>query len=128
MHLDHIGVCCRDRIVKSNGSVGISAGVQNDGLAFPACLLHPAHELALMVRLAEMQGDPNLGAARSKARLNGCECRMAIDFRLPGAEQIEVRTIEHVDGFHDGSARKRWCCVAQTRSKRKQSSPRAAAA
>ena len=94
-HADALdGVMARDR------SVGQAARIEHDaGRLLGAGLLDPIDDHALVVGLAKLDAEAVRVGGLAAELLDVLERRMAIDVRLAGAEQIEVRAVEHVDRF-----------------------------
>jgi len=107
MHLYNLGFCRFDRIIECDRGVRIGSGIQNHGIAETSRFLYPGHEVAFVVRLAKVQSKPGALAACGKTGLNVHERGAAIDFRFPCAEEVEIRPIQDVNGFHGGSGRKK---------------------
>src|SRR5208282_1402568 len=95
-----------DRIVKCNRRMRIGTRIQDHRFAGAASVLHPGHEVALVVRLAEVQNKSAWLATRGKTSLDVRESRMAIGFGFPCAEEIKIRPIEDVNGFHGARSRR----------------------
>src|SRR5215468_9101492 len=108
VHLDHRHRDRRNRVADRDRGVGISARIDDDagGLAGGGPV-DQIDDLALVVRLAEL--DRELVAPRGLAAklLYVLERRAAIGLRLARAEEIEVGAVEDVDGFRHGRSCRR---------------------
>ena len=89
----------RDRGVGEAGRIDHDAG----GL-LGAGLLNPVDDLALVVRLPELDREAVRGRGLAAELLDVLERGAAVDLRLARAEQVEVRAVEHVDGLGHGLA------------------------
>ena len=85
-------------IVECDRGVRITARIDDDARGFlGAGLMHEVDQLALAVGLAAIGGQAITGRALVAELLHVGERVMAVGFRLAGAEQIQVRPIEHVN-------------------------------
>ena len=80
--------------------MAIGAGVENDRLAGAAGLLNPGDEIAFVIRLAEDHAHAAFAGRRDETRLDIGKRLAAIDLRLARAEQIEIGSVEDVNGLH----------------------------
>ncbi|MPN56455.1 hypothetical protein SDC9_204144 [bioreactor metagenome] len=85
--------------------MGIGCGIHDQGLQLPlgvqtACLVNPFHQLALMVALAELQLQAMAHASPLAELLDIGQRGRAVDGGFAHAQQIEIRAIEDIDGFH----------------------------
>src|SRR5262249_44437104 len=91
MDLDHRPRDRRDRVADGDRGVGIRARVDDDaGGLFGGGLVDQVHDLALVVRLAEFDGELMAPRGFAAKLLHVPERRAAIGLWLAGAEQIEV--------------------------------------
>src|ERR1700733_13191514 len=97
MDLDDPRIRALDRVGESNRGVAIGAGVENDGFARTAGVLHPGDEIAFLVRLAEVQSDSMRFAGFGQTCLDHGECFVPVNRRFARAEKIEIWPIENVD-------------------------------
>jgi hypothetical protein len=83
-----------ERIEKGDRRERIAGRIDDDARAVVGRFVDPVDELLLAVRLAENDG---LVARRPAAfPLDLGERRLAVDFRLPTTEPVEVRAVEDV--------------------------------
>ena len=86
-------------------SVGIGARVEHQTCDFSLRvqthgLMNPIHQLAFVVALAKQQWQPHAGASLFAQLLHIGQSGVTIDFRLTGAQQIQIRTIENKNSAH----------------------------
>src|SRR3978361_2234379 len=93
--------------------MGIASGVEHDASRLlGAGLVNPIDQLALMVRLPEFDIELVVLGAVLAEPFHVLKGGMSIGLRLAGAEQIEVGTVEDVDGFRHGAAAATKECAA----------------
>ena len=84
--------------------MGEGGGVdQDEGGAVAACGLDPVDQGVLGIGLERLQCVPGLGCARGQAGVDVGQGRVAIDFRLATAEQVEVGAMQDQQFGHGGS-------------------------
>src|SRR6185312_17479546 len=98
MHLDNRQVGGLERVVHRDRGVRQSAGVENDPIRSLARLLDPVDELALVIGLAEIDGEVERRGPRDAALLDIGQRIVAVSRRFPHAEQVEVRAVKYKDG------------------------------
>src|SRR6202522_3680402 len=78
--------------------MGVGGGVEDDagGLGL-ARLLNPIDEVALAVRLAELDREPVPARRLAAQRLDIRQGCAAVFLRLAGTEQVQVGAVDHVD-------------------------------
>lgn len=82
-----------------NRCVGVSAGIQKDpGLCEPR-FLYPIHEFSLAIGLFENQPHLRRTGFCLEGLLDVLQRHLAIGFGFPRPEQVEIGSIENVDGF-----------------------------
>jgi hypothetical protein len=99
MNFDDAGAGSLDRIVKSNGCMRKSTGIKNNRLTGTARILDPGHEFPFMVCLTKVQFYFASLTYCSEMGFYIGQCIAAVDLRLARSEQIEIGSIEDVDGF-----------------------------
>src|SRR5688572_20360523 len=87
-------------VAQGHRRVRVGSGVDEHARPRGARFLNPAHELALVVRLAEGEGDAHRRGMLAQPLLDLWQRDAAVDLRLAASEEVEVRTVENVDGDH----------------------------
>lgn len=95
--LDHRQVGAAQRVVDRDRGMGIGAGIDDDAGRAAARLLDPVDELALVIRLAEVDGEAQQSGPLVAGFLDIAQGFAAIESRLAHAEQVEVGAVEDKD-------------------------------
>ena len=107
MDFDHRQIAGGDGIAQRDAGVRVTGGVDHDGNVRRAGgILNPRHQFAFVVGLAEL----NLRAPfrlRAHGSFDFRQCGGAVNFRLPLAEQVQVRAVEEKE-FSRGKTN---CCA-----------------
>lgn len=82
-----------DRIPKRNAGVSVGGSVEDDALEMPLGLLEPVHQLPLPIRLPELYLHLQHRGTFTNQPFDVRKRRVAVDFRLAGAEQVEIGTV-----------------------------------
>src|SRR3954454_19591418 len=103
VHLHDRHVRARDRVPQRHRRVRVGAGVQHHADDVPggvaaARLLHPVDELALVVALPGLHLQAVAVRLLPAEGLHVRQRRRPVDRRLPGAQQVQVRAVEHEHG------------------------------
>ena len=86
------------RIVERDRGVRISAGIDDDAGRFPGVsVVDEVDQFAFTVRLPAIGLEAVFGCSLSAQFLDVGKRGMAVGFGLAGPQQIEVRTVEHVN-------------------------------
>jgi hypothetical protein len=86
------------RIVKRDRGVRIAAGIDDDAGRFPGVsVVDEVDQFAFAIRLPAIGLEAVFGCSLSAQFLDVGERGMAVGFGLAGPQQIEVRTVEHVN-------------------------------
>ena len=101
MDLDYRQFRDQQRIAQRDRGVGEAGGVDDDAVGVVARLVDPLDELALVVALAELDRDVELGRALLARDLDVAERLATVDLRLAHAEHVEVGPVQHE---HDRAA------------------------
>ena len=84
----------RDSVPEGNAGVGISRRIQDQQVEFPLGLLNPSDQLALLIRLAEINFNPQLRCSLTDLRFDVGQTRPTVDFRLALTEEVQVWPVE----------------------------------
>ncbi len=91
-----------DGIAQGNAGMGVSGSVQDYHIEPPFGLLDPGNQFPLQVGLAEVDFNPKLRSPVPNFGLDVRQCGLAINFRLPLAEQVKVWTVQELDSHAQG--------------------------
>src|SRR5262249_1125094 len=105
MHFDDRHLNRLERVVQRDGSVRVSARVEHDGRRGAARLLHPIDELAFVIALPEIDGESERLGTLLRLRLDIGQGRVPVDFRLAGAQKVQIRTVQDEDGLSHKAVR-----------------------
>jgi hypothetical protein len=100
------------RIPYRHARVSISARIDDEAVGFPPRFLEPAHDLALVIRLKEFHGDVLFAGGILHQPPDFRQGHPPIGFRLPNAENVEVRTVYEQD---TGTARRSFHSISFAR-------------
>ena len=101
--LDHRHRDRRNGVADRDRGVRVAAGIEHHAGGFlGAGLVDPVDQLALMVRLPEFERERVALCRLATQALEVGQRRAPIGLRLAGAEQIEIRAVEDVDGLRHG--------------------------
>src|SRR5262249_22828261 len=104
VHFDRRHVHAEDRVEDGDGRGGVAGGIDDDAeRLFASGLVNPVDDGAFVVRLPELDGDAEPAAGVAAQLFHVRQGRAAVFLRLAGAEQIEVRAVENVDGLGHGA-------------------------
>ena len=87
-----------ERIAQRDRGVGQPAGVDDRGVE--VALVEAIDERALVVRLEEVDLEPELGRPARDLGVDVVERVVAVDLRLTRPDQVEVRALEDEDAGH----------------------------
>src|SRR5215469_2595647 len=104
MYLDDRQLCRGERVEDGDRGVSIGAGIQDDAVGILPRLLDPVDELSLMVRLAEIDAEPERLAAFDAGLLDFGQGLVAIDGGLAQPQHVEVGSVENENGVFGGHA------------------------
>jgi hypothetical protein len=91
-----------DGVAQGDAVVREGAGVEDHTVDVAAGLVQPADELALDVRLEVDDGDVSLGGVDPEVGDDVGQRVVAVDLRLPGSEEVEVRSVEDENSSRHG--------------------------
>ena len=98
------------RVQNGDGRMRIGCGIDDDAVELAERLLNPIDENALVVGLAYIDSEAELG----RGLLNEGDKRgvvlFAVDIRFTDAKHIEIRTVNNKNVFHGGGGH-RWDAV-----------------
>src|SRR5947207_3356131 len=100
VHLDDRKLHGENGVEYSNRCRRVTGRIEHDARGFLLRrLLNPVDDLALMVRLAKLERQPEAFGSVAAQLLDIAKVRAPIRLRLAGAEQVEVRAVEDVEGL-----------------------------
>src|SRR5271163_2771388 len=100
VHLDDRRLYDAERVKNCNRRVAISSWIDDQSRhSLGACLLNPADDLALVIGLAKFHFQPVTLRRRAAKLFDVGERRAAVNLRLARAEQIEIGSVEDVNGL-----------------------------
>ena len=97
MHFDHGNGEHLERVQHRHRSVGIGGGIENDGGGLVTRRLDHFHQLAFLVALGEQDGKAVRLGPRPAGFFDLRQGGLAVNLRLPAAQQIEVGPVEDMD-------------------------------
>ena len=97
MDLDRRQADRQQRVEQRDGGVGIAARVDQDAARPAAAFLHPGHQFALAVGLAEVDGDVEPLGRLHADLLHVVQRRPAVDRGFAQAQHVEVGAVQHGD-------------------------------
>src|SRR5262245_24389191 len=77
--------------------MGVSSGVEHDGVEVSLRLLNPSDEFAFHIGLTELHFGSELGGSLPNPGLNIRESRSTVSLRFPLAQKIQVRSVQEED-------------------------------
>ena len=100
MDLDERPLDGEQRVAQRDARVGQAAGV--DDRDVEVAEVQPIDQRALVVRLEEGDREAELRGLRRDPGMDLVERLVAVDLGLAGADQVEVRALQHEHGRHRG--------------------------
>src|ERR1700747_3344435 len=98
MHLDDRQFGGEKRVEHCHRGVGQRPGIENDAVGGFARLLDPVDELALVIGLPTLELQFERCGADEASLLDVGQSIMAINRGIPYSEQIEVGTVQNING------------------------------
>lgn len=103
MQLDFEAMVGLQRVMDCNGRVSIRSSIDDDRVCRADGFLYPLDQLSLEIGLSELDVHSEIGADFLTLGGNVMQRLVTINFGLPGAEQVEVGSIDD-DYFHGNLA------------------------
>lgn len=103
MQLDFEAMVGLQRVMDCNGRVSIRSSIDDDRVCRADGFLYPLDQLPLEIRLSELDIHSEFGADFLTLGGDTFQRLVTVNFRLPGAEQVEVGSIDD-DYFHGNLA------------------------
>ena len=93
-------------VMQSDGCMCECTRIEYHCRRVDVCVMQPVDQLAFMIGLAKHCGKPQIPGMGITGLFDVAERQGAIDLRLPRAEEIEIWSVEDVNGFAHGLALK----------------------